>query len=115
MIKHVILSVGLCALAFSAAPVAAQDAAAGQCKAAAASTDTGFKDNVRTARELGSRAAVGRRLQADGKASNADTTEVGGMDIIDGIPGETNADPTAAARMKCQNNLKQMGTANTGQ
>ena len=120
MLKLTVAALGLCALSLSA-PAVAQDAAANQCKASAAS----MKDNVRTARELGSRAAVGRRL-SDGTTPGA--TEAGGPVIYDGVPGESKADDagfrggvnvgsgdvnTAAARMKCQNNLKQMGTANT--
>jgi hypothetical protein len=114
---------GLCALTFAAAaPASAQDAAAGQCRAAAGhvkpfdgKTDTlgqrptetaahdslmklegvpgESKDNVRTARELGSRAAVGRRMQ-------------GGVRVA---TGDVNRDASGAARMPCSNNLKQLG------
>lgn len=119
-----IIAAGLCALSLSATPAAAQDAAAGQCRASSAATADGFKDNVRTARELGSRAAVGRRVQGD-------TSPAGGPVIQGDVPGETKAQAgfgggvrvaagdvngdtsTAAARMQCSNNLKQLGTANT--
>jgi len=50
------------------------------------------KDNVRTARELGSRAAVGRRMR-------------GGIRVA---TGDVDGDGAGAMRAKCQNNLKQI-------
>lgn len=117
MLKQIIIVAGLCALTASTAPAFAQDAAANQCRAATAgrghvkafdgrdmaqqpqapqSGDDGFKDNVRTARELGSRAAVGRRSAAGGVRVAA---------------GDVDGDASGAARMQCSNNLKQLGTA----
>lgn len=114
MLKLFIVVAGLCALTLSTAPASAQDAAASQCKAASAASGhvkvfnggsmpinsatqgSGSTDNVRTARELGSRAAVGRRATA------------GGVRVA---TGDVNGDGVAAARMTCSNNLKQLGTA----
>jgi hypothetical protein len=127
MLKFAIAA-GLFALTVSAAPASAQDAAANQCRAAAGHVKvfdgaTGTlrqqptrtaaydalmkldgvpgesKDSVRTAREHGSRAAVGRRRSA------------GGVHVASGDVDGDGATEAAAARMQCQNNLKQMGTA----
>ncbi len=102
MLKQIILAAGLCTLALPAAPALAQDGAqANQCRASAQAngSETGFKDNVRTAREKGSSSATGRRR--------------GGVRVA---MGDVNGDgATEAPRMKCQNNLKQLGTAATGQ
>ena len=113
MLKLFVVVAGLCALTLSAMPASAQDATANQCRATAAAghvkvfnggsmpinsatEDTGSKGNARTARELGSGAAVGRRATA------------GGVRVA---PGDVDGDGAAAARMGCANNLKQLGTA----
>ena len=123
MLKFALIAAGLCALT-AIAPASAQDAAANQCRAAAghvkvfdgnngtlgqqptqtAAHDALMKldgvpgeskqDSVRTARELGSRAALGRSMQGGVRVATVD---------VDGDGAE--------ARMSCQNNLKQLGTA----
>lgn len=131
MIKHVIAA-ALCAVAFSATPAAAQDAA-NQCRATASGHVKVFDGHTGTlaqapretgagydalnkiegvpgeskAREHGTRAAVGRRLQADGQASAPAFR--GGVRVA---AGDVNGDgATAGPRMSCSNNIKQMGTA----
>lgn len=104
MLKSMIAATGLCALAMIATPAAAQDR-----RGSTTAPTIGFKDNVRTARELGSRGAVGRRRTEAPRASGFR----GGVRVA---TGDVNGDSAtrrgpAPARMKAQNNLKQMGLA----
>ena len=105
MLKQMIAATGLCALALIATPAAAQDR-----RGDAPAPTAGFKDNVRTARELGSRGAVGRRRTEAPRASGFR----GGVRVATGDvngDGATSREPRPP-RTNSGNNLKQIGLAN---
>lgn len=111
MLKHFLLAAGVCALT-AALPATAQDAGANQCKASAGAADAGT-DNVRTAREKGSSSATGRRGGVRVAVGDVNGDGATGVPVKKAIlhVRKSGGDAAEAARMKCQNNLKQLGTA----
>ncbi|MCW3847931.1 hypothetical protein OF829_11835 [Sphingomonas sp. LB-2] len=95
MMKQMTAAAGLAALALIATPAAAQDgrAAGGQGSA--------------SAREAGSRVAVGRRHSETRRPSGGVRVAVGDVNG----DGATSGREPAPPRMRTQNNLKQIGIA----
>jgi hypothetical protein len=130
MLKQIVFATGLSVLAFSATPAAAQDS--GKCEAAAGHVKV-FDGNNLTPAPRGT--AAGDYIGLDDiKGESKSTAATGGVRVAagdvngDGATGQhikkatlygrkagddKRSDGEQAARMKSQNNLKQMGLANT--
>jgi len=125
MSKKIFIAAGLGILAFSTAPLAAQDTSATRCQ-----SSTEGVDAVRTAREKGSGASNPHVKVFSGTTTDAQATTAGGATVATGDvngDGATSGSSLPNAKLSArkmggdggtygavqQNNMKQIGLANS--